>query len=946
MGKQSALLGWIAAPTATCKDVEYLLLNGAKVNKTNRTDKGGIPPLHTATEARRLDLVTLLLQYGANVNQRDSQKRKALTIAAGNNDLEIICILFFYGATGGSTALNKAVQNNLVQMVALLLANQVKMTSTKITPLGRAIENGNISIVQLLLEHGVNVQQVSFIPELQILRNMVIDTSEWFLTPLAMAVNYRCGVSMVNLLLSYGASLDQESYCSYNCSYNGGRFHFTPLTLAVAQGNVEMTGLLLGHQANPASEAALYLLPDAVIKSIPSEDGGGYEGVGYQHFATREQAYSDLMRKNVSAITLAYLMFGFTKKYDRSYHHHYTYEQLRSLLTASSLYESIMVTLIQYGAVPTRLTISGTGKEKETIGAVTTTYILTLTIQVGFTLQELPPVIPGETYYAIPRIIHDVREEARRRYEQYIASPLFMHFTQLSPLQQAISEGKETEAQQLVNKATVNQVGILKIKNAGNGMTALHVAVLNGQDGMVQYLINHGGNVNKITFDRVTPLHIAVQRDSVSTAEILLSHEKIKPNMPLYDGSTPLHLAILNSSSAMTSALLRVKKTQATVTRKDKRTCLHLAVELQNFEQVSLLLNSGKKLNIDQGDIDGQTPLLLAVKHQNEGITNLLLDHKANPNLADNRGRNPLFIAAQYGMKDLVCKLIAYGAKPNKSSKLWGSPLVVAVANNYLSIVVSLLDAGADPNINFSELKTTPLRIAVETNGLLIAYLLLCYGARLKQTTRDGSTVLMIAVKNNNIIMTKLLLAFTSLTDNSFIRLKFKTGTAALHIAVANESSILANLLLAYGAKDIKRQVLGFMLHNLINLDLIKQYTQERERIVKVLEEDKNALIQSIHASNVGLESPDSPLIASLHRLFPETTSDVSLLLLSNNLNTSTIVTNLDIEPTLATGEHTMESVLTHLEGVQLTEQPATLDQASNVDTNISSDRFFTLLTQ
>ncbi len=65
--------------------------------------------------------------------------------------------------------------------------------------------------------------------------------------------------------------------------------------------------------------------------------------------------------------------------------------------------------------------------------------------------------------------------------------------------------------------------------NAGEGTyTALHGAVLFGQKGMVEWLLERGVEVNPKNFDGKTPLDLAVERDQTEIAELLRAHGGIR----------------------------------------------------------------------------------------------------------------------------------------------------------------------------------------------------------------------------------------------------------------------------------------------------------------------------------------------------------------------------------------------------------------------------------
>ncbi|OHE94115.1 ankyrin repeat protein [Colletotrichum orchidophilum] len=123
-------------------------------------------------------------------------------------------------------------------------------------------------------------------------------------------------------------------------------------------------------------------------------------------------------------------------------------------------------------------------------------------------------------------------------------------------------------------------------------------------------------------------------------------------------GQTPLFIAVSRNFGDLIRDL--IESYSADICKdKDGRTILSFAAQRGHFEIVKYLIESCKShFDINETDIKGQTPLILALNHGNEEIANFLLEVDGiNPNLKDQNGRTALFFAAAYGHESTVKRL-------------------------------------------------------------------------------------------------------------------------------------------------------------------------------------------------------------------------------------------------------------------------------------------------
>eukprot|EP00117_Sycon_ciliatum_P010515 scpid16540/ scgid1744/ Protein phosphatase 1 regulatory subunit 27; Dysferlin-interacting protein 1; Toonin len=104
-------------------------------------------------------------------------------------------------------------------------------------------------------------------------------------------------------------------------------------------------------------------------------------------------------------------------------------------------------------------------------------------------------------------------------------------------LEDAVQRGDVDEVERLFSSSRIAVTTMLP-----SGLLPLHLAVLNRQRGIVQFLIAQGADVNGRDTDDWTPLHAAALEGTVPIANLLLEYHS-NPLATTNDGRTPLMLA-------------------------------------------------------------------------------------------------------------------------------------------------------------------------------------------------------------------------------------------------------------------------------------------------------------------------------------------------------------------------------------------------------------------
>jgi serine/threonine protein kinase len=191
--------------------VKYLLKNGASIHLLDTIDR----PLTAAINARKLDMVELLISKGAKVNDLSQDSQLPLILAVSNRQLDMVELLISKGVKindrnqGSQTPLMLAVSDRQLDMVKLLISKGADInmrTQDGQTPLMLAVSDRQLDMVKLLISKGADI-------------NMRTQDGQ---TPLIAAIDKE-QFDMVELLISKGADINARN-----------KDRQTPLMVAIA----------------------------------------------------------------------------------------------------------------------------------------------------------------------------------------------------------------------------------------------------------------------------------------------------------------------------------------------------------------------------------------------------------------------------------------------------------------------------------------------------------------------------------------------------------------------------------------------------------------------------------------------------------------------------------------------------------------------------------------
>lgn len=210
------------------------------------------------------DVVELLLQHGVNPNIKNSYGFAPIHMAMSSSEVELLQLLVKYGAnidirigkgwiSGGDTALTRSISNNNFEVTKLLLENGANpdiSNSNKEFPLTIAFNYDHQNIIELLLKYKANPNSSYFLAiavsrdDIELAKllihymadpNILDDNKS---APLHIAVEHN-NEEMIKLLIKAGARIN-----ILDTNY------YTPLHKAVIKGNIDIAKLLISLGGN------------------------------------------------------------------------------------------------------------------------------------------------------------------------------------------------------------------------------------------------------------------------------------------------------------------------------------------------------------------------------------------------------------------------------------------------------------------------------------------------------------------------------------------------------------------------------------------------------------------------------------------------------------------------------------------------------------------------
>lgn len=305
-----------------------------------------------------------------------------------------------------------------------------------------------------------------------------------------------------------------------------------------------------------------------------------------------------------------------------------------------------------------------------------------------------------------------------------------------------------------------------------HGNNALHLVALKGKTELLPAFENNGRLRNAMNNKKETPLVIAYAYGHHSVYELLIKGG-IFPNdsslLKMADsmGNTPLHTAAKNGHHTICETLISAGiNTKAK--NGNRQNALHIAA-MHGKPEVIELLASDIQLR-EKKDLNGHTPLLLAIAHGQRSAFLALLRTGADIEATNSFYENALHLSAIVGFKETTELFADKTYLLDSTDRNGDTPLLLAAYYGHLETCRALIKAGAD-------LETTTvggdnvLHLAASKGHLAIVTLFATHKKLLNSKNNNAHTPLHVASQNGqHVICEALIKAGASVETGQIIK--------------------------------------------------------------------------------------------------------------------------------------------------------------------------------
>ncbi|KAF5286936.1 hypothetical protein FQR65_LT12395 [Abscondita terminalis] len=326
------------------------------------------------------------------------------------------------------------------------------------------------------------------------------------------------------------------------------------------------------------------------------------------------------------------------------------------------------------------------------------------------------------------------------------------------------------------------------------GMTAFLYACKSGDIDIVKKMRSHVENINlQCSLYKRSALHLAFINKNIAIAQYLID-EGADVNLTDCYGMTPFFCAC---QSADIDIVKKMRPNVADINQQCKfgeESTLNVARMNKNKDVAQLLFDNESDTELTDF---GGTPYFYAHILKDIEFANILRANVADINLENNfNKKSALHVAFINKNKDIAGFLIDEGADINLTDCVGMTAFHYACELSDIDIVKKMRPNVADINLQCSLFKRSALHLALVSKNKDVAEFLMAEGADVNSTDCDGMTAFHYACLSEDIGIVKKM--YPNVTDINLQCSLYKTS--ALHLAFANKNTDIAQFLIDEGA--------------------------------------------------------------------------------------------------------------------------------------------------
>lgn len=317
----------------------------------------------------------------------------------------------------------------------------------------------------------------------------------------------------------------------------------------------------------------------------------------------------------------------------------------------------------------------------------------------------------------------------------------------------------DLETAQLLLKAGADAKAVSRY-----GVTPLSEAATYGSAALVEALLKAGADVNTLTTERgETVLMTASRAGNAEAVKVLLEHGANANQKETFRGQTALMWAAAENHPEVVKLLVahgadvKVRSddrdtkppklmagTPAAPISRGGLTALIFAARQGSIESTKALLDAGADVN--EADVDGNTPLLIAILNNHDALAMMLIDRGADVNQVNKDGRSPIFAAVDAHDVDWSDRPLV-----KETDKVSSLDVIQALIDHKANVnaqltAVSIIKKAAQDNADRTlGTGATAFMRAARSGDVEVMKLLLDHGADPKLQNKDGVNALIVA---------------------------------------------------------------------------------------------------------------------------------------------------------------------------------------------------------